>query len=254
MKLPDNPFKHAIADGRRQVGMWSNLCSPLSAETLAYSGLDWVLIDTEHSQNELPMVVAQLQAMAAGDVTPIVRPPWNDPVVLKRLLDSGAASFLVPFVQNAEEAAAAVAATRYPPDGIRGVAVAHRGNRFGRVTDYFQRAGEEICVLVQVETPQAVAEAGAIAAVEGVDGVFIGPSDLAASLGHLGDAKNPEVQAAIAEAVAAIRAAGKPAGTIAFNESDAEACFAAGFTFVAVGSDLGAVTSRANAVAKHFKG
>ena len=254
MKLAQNRFKHAIAAGEKQVGMWSTLCSPIVAETLSYSGLDWVLIDTEHSPNEVPLVMTQLQAMAAGDVTPIVRPAWNDAVLMKRLLDIGTTSFLVPFVQNPDEAAAAVAATRYPPEGVRGVSVSHRGNKFGRVEDYFQHANEEICVLAPEETPQAAEQCDAIAAVDGVDGIFIGPSDLAASMGHLGNAKHPDVQQVISEVAQACRDAGKPVGILAFNEDDAKAYFDAGFTFVAVGSDLGAVTRSADALARRFKG
>lgn len=253
MKLGKNRFKHAITVGDRQVGMWSTLCSPIVAETLSYSGLDWVLIDTEHSPNEVPNVMAQLQAMAAGDVTPIVRPAWNDAVLMKRLLDIGTNCFLVPFVQNADEAAAAVAATRYPPEGVRGVSVSQRGNKFGRVEDYFQRANEEICVLAQVETPQAAAACADIASVEGVDGVFIGPSDLAASMGHIGNSKHPDVVQAIKDAAKACRDANKPVGILAFSGDDAQEYFDAGFTFVAVGSDLGAVTRSADALAKRFK-
>lgn len=253
MKLAQNNFKHAIAGRQKQVGMWSTLCSPIVAEILSFSGLDWVVIDTEHSPNEVPNVMAQLQAMAAGDVTPVVRPAWNDAVLIKRLLDIGANTFLVPFVQNADEAAAAVAATRYPPDGVRGVSVSQRGNKFGRVEDYFERANDEICVLVQVETPQAAEQCGAIAAVEGVDGVFIGPSDLAASMGHLGNPKHPDVQQAIDDAANACRNAGKPAGILVFNEDDAQVYFDKGFTFVAVGSDLGAVTRYADGLAHRFK-
>lgn len=253
MKLRKNRFKHAIAAGDKQVGMWSTLCSPIVAETLSYSGLDWVLIDTEHSPNEAPDVMAQLQAMAAGDVTPIVRPAWNDAVLMKRLLDIGTNCFLVPFVQNADEAAAAVAATRYPPEGVRGVSVSQRGNKFGRVEDYFQRANEEICVLAQVETPTAAEACSDIAAVDGIDGVFIGPSDMAASMGHIGNAKHPDVVKTISDAAEACQNAGKPVGILAFNVDDAEAYFDAGFTFVAVGSDLGAVTRSADALAKRFK-
>lgn len=254
MKLAQNKFKHAIAGRQKQVGMWSTLCSPIVAEILSFSGLDWVVIDTEHSPNEVPNVMAQLQAMAAGDVTPVVRPAWNDAVLIKRLLDIGANTFLVPFVQNADEAAAAVAATRYPPDGVRGVSVSQRGNKFGRIEDYFERANNEICVLVQVETPQAAEQCGAIAAVEGVDGVFIGPSDLAASMGHLGNPKHPDVQQAIDDAAIACRNAGKPAGILVFNEDDAQVYFDKGFTFVAVGSDLGSVTRYADGLAHRFKG
>src|SRR5438552_8336923 len=182
MNTQANLFKQAILEGRPQIGLWSSLCSNNAAEVIAGSGFDWILIDTEHAPNELPMVFSQLQALIGGSAAAVVRPAWNDMVLLKRLLDVGAQNFLIPYVQTAEEARAAVAATRYPPQGIRGVAVTHRANRFGRVKDYFKRANEEICLLVQIETRQALQNIEAIAAVEGVDVLFIGPSDLAAAL------------------------------------------------------------------------
>ncbi|MDH5410654.1 MAG: aldolase/citrate lyase family protein, partial [Alphaproteobacteria bacterium] len=152
MEMPVNRLKRALAAGETQIGLWNSLCSTISAEALAYSGYDWLLIDTEHSPNELPVVQGMMQAMALGTATPVVRPAWNDHVLLKRFLDAGAQSFVIPMVQNAEEAAAAVAATRYPPEGIRGVALAHRGNRYGRVADYMAKANEQICVIVQIES------------------------------------------------------------------------------------------------------
>ena len=170
---------------------------------------------------------------------PVVRCAWNDPVMVKRILDIGARSLLVPFVQNAQEARAAVSATRYPPLGNRGVSVAPRANRYGRVPDYHRKANQDICVLVQVETRAAVSQIEAIAAIEGVDGIFIGPSDLAADLGHLADNGHPEVQTLIADACARIRAAGKAAGILSGAAEDAARYFDMGFTFVAVGSDLG---------------
>ena len=237
--LPPNAFKAALANGLPQVGIWSSLCSNIAAEILACSGFDWILIDTEHAPNEVPGVLSQLQAMAAGTAEPVVRCAWNDTVMMKRILDIGARSILVPFVQNAQEAQAAVSATRYPPFGNRGVSVAQRANRYGRVADYHRKAHENICVLVQVETRAAVSQIEAIAAVEGVDGIFIGPSDLAADLGHLADTRHPEVQALIAEACARIRAAGKAAGMLSGDPDDGAGYFDMGFTFVAVGSDLG---------------
>jgi len=162
---------------------------------------------------------------------------------MKRLLDIGARSLLVPFVQSADEARAAVAATRYPPHGIRGVSVSHRANRFGRVPDYLHNAHQEICVLVQLETRVALGNLEAIAAIEGIDGLFIGPSDLAADLGHLGNAAHPDVQAAIADACTRIRTAGKPAGILAPVEADARRYFEMGFTYVAIGSDVGLLSA-----------
>lgn len=251
-ELPHNRFKHAIAAGETQIGLWSSLCSNIVAEVIGDSGFDWILIDTEHSPNEVPGVLAQLQAMAAGTATPIVRPAWNDPVLIKRYLDIGAQSLLVPFVQTAEEARRAVAAARYPHGGMRGVSMTQRANRYGRVKDYHARAETEICVLVQVETRAALERLAEIAAVEGVDGVFIGPSDLAADLGHLGDSAHPDVVAAIEQAISVCKAAGKPAGILAPVEAQARHWLEAGFTFVAVGADLGLLAASADGLARRF--
>src|SRR5688572_11718960 len=169
MNFPVNRFKEALRAGRQQVGLWSSLSSPAATEILADSGFDWILIDTEHAPNETPMVADQLRAASLGAASPVVRPAWNDAVILKRLLDVGVQTLLVPFIQSAEEAARAVAATRYPPRGMRGVASVHRANRYGRVPDYFARADDEMCVLVQLETRAAVDALEAIAAVEGVE-------------------------------------------------------------------------------------
>src|SRR5213592_4413339 len=151
-QVPTNSFKQAIREGRPQIGLWSSLCSNLATEVLAGAGFDWILLDTEHAPNELPMVFSQLQALVGGTAAPVVLPAWNDMVLMKRLLDVGAQNLLIPYVQTVEETRAAVAATRYPPAGIRGVAVSHRANRYGRVTDYLERIDDEICVLVQIET------------------------------------------------------------------------------------------------------
>ncbi len=253
MDLPRNAFKAALARGELQIGLWSSLCSPIVAEIIGHSGFDWILVDTEHSPNEPPAVLAQLQAMQAGTATPIVRPAWNDPVLLKRLLDIGTQAVLVPFVQNAEEAAKAVVACRYPPAGIRGITVSGRGSRYGRVPDYLKRADAEICVLVQVETGEALAQLEAIASVDGVDGVFIGPADLSASLGHIGNPGHPEVQDTIKGAVERLAAVGKPAGILTPSEADARRYIEWGYRFVAVGSDLGLLTKHADALAKTFR-
>src|SRR5829696_7653546 len=186
MEFPINKFKQNLTSGKQQIGLWSSLSSAAATEILCDSGFDWILIDTEHPPNETPMVADQLRAASMGRASADVRPAWNDAVILKRLLDVGVQTLLVPFVQSAEEAARAVAATRYPPRGMRGVASVHRANRYGRVTDYFARADEEMCVLVQLETRAAVDALEEIAVVDGVDGVFIGPSDLSASMGFLG--------------------------------------------------------------------
>jgi 4-hydroxy-2-oxoheptanedioate aldolase len=253
MNMQRNAFKHDLAAGKLQIGLWSSLCSNVAAEIISDSGFDWILLDTEHSPNEIPDLVTQLQAMQAGTATPIIRPAWNDAVLAKRALDIGAQSLLFPYVQNAEEARRAVASTRYPLQGIRGVSVAARASRYGRTPGYLTKANEEICVLVQVETRAALSEIEAIAAVEGIDGVFIGPSDLAASLGHLGNPQHPDVQKAIEDAVKRLKAVGKPAGILTGNEEEARRYIGWGYLFVAVGADVGLLARNADALAKKFK-
>lgn len=253
MEMPHNALKRALREGRPQIGLWSQLTSPVATEVVAGSGFDFLVLDTEHAPNELPAIHAQLQAMTGGTAAPVVRAVWNDAVVFKRLLDVGVQSLLVPFVQDAEEARRAVAATRYPPQGVRGVAVATRANRFGRVKDYFQRVHDELCVIVQLETRAALSRLEPIAAVDGVDVLFIGPSDLAADMGHLGDTAHPEVHAAIQDAAARIRKAGKVAGILAPVEADARHWLEAGFLFVAVGSDVGLLARQSEALAAKFK-
>ena len=255
VELQRNAFKHALAQGKLQIGLWSSLCSNIAAEIISESGFDWMLLDTEHSPNEIPDLVQQLQAMqrASSTATPIVRPAWNDAVLIKRILDIGAQSVLIPYVQNADEARAAVASTRYPPKGIRGVSVAARASRYGRTPGYLTKANDEICVLVQVETRAALSELDAIARVEGVDGVFIGPSDLAASLGHLGNPQHPDVQKVIEECARRLRALGKPAGILTGNDEEIRRYIGWGYQFVAVGADVGILRGAADALAKKYK-
>ena len=253
MDLPSNAFKHAIAAGRLQIGLWCSLCSNIAADIVRDCGFDWLLLDTEHSPNEIPDLLAQLQAVEGGTATAIVRPAWNDMVLIKRCLDIGAQALLVPYVQNADEAKSAVAAVRYPPRGVRGVAAASRASRFGRVADYLKKADSEICLLVQVETRSALEQLETIATVEGVDGVFIGPSDLSASLGHVGNPAHPEVQAALADAVRRLKAVGKPAGILTGDEAQARRYIGWGYTFVAVGSDVGLLGRGGDALARKFK-
>jgi 4-hydroxy-2-oxoheptanedioate aldolase len=253
MDLAPNRFKQGLREGRQLVGLWSALLSAAATEVLGDSGFDWILIDTEHAPNETPMVADQLRAASLGTASPVVRPAWNDPVIFKRLLDVGAQTLLVPFVQSAEEAARAVAATRYPPGGIRGVATVHRANRYGRVTDYFARANDEMCVLAQLETRAAVDALEEIARVDGVDGVFIGPSDLAASLGHAGNNAHPDVRRAIEDACDRAQAIGAPIGILAPLETDARGYLDMGFAFVAVGSDIVVLRRGCDALVKMFK-
>jgi 4-hydroxy-2-oxoheptanedioate aldolase len=253
MDLPRNDFKHAIAAGKLQVGLWCSLCSNVTTEIVAHSGFDWLLLDTEHSPNEVPDILAQLQAAQAGTASCIVRPAWNDIVLIKRYLDIGAQTLLIPFVQNAEEARRAVEATRYPPKGIRGITGSGRASRYGRVKDYLKNAESEICVLVQVETRSALEQIEDIAAIEGVDGVFIGPNDLSASYGHIGNWGHQDVQAALADAVKRLKQVGKPAGILTPNEEEAKRFIDWGYTFVAVGSDLGLLAKNADGLARRFK-
>jgi 4-hydroxy-2-oxoheptanedioate aldolase len=253
MDMPTNPFKRALKAGQLQVGLWSSLSSHVTVEVIAGSGFDWILLDTEHSPNELPMVHSQLQAAVGGTAHPVVRPPWNDTVVIKRFLDIGVQSFLIPYVQNEAEARAAVAATRYPPKGVRGVATASRASRFGRVKDYFARAEEELCVIVQLESRVALGNLEAIAAVEGVDGLFIGPSDLSADLGQLRNAGHPEVQAAIEDAIRRIQACGKVAGFLTGDEPLARRYIELGCLVAAVGADIGILARGSEQLAARFK-
>lgn len=254
MDLPVNTFKRAIKAGRQQIGLWSSLSSHLTVEVLAGSGFDWLLLDTEHAPNDLPMVLSQLQATSESATHPIVRPPWNDPVVVKRYLDAGVQSFLIPYVQNEAEARAAVAATRYPPRGVRGFAAASRASRYGRVKDYYARCEEELCVLVQVETREALGHLEAIAGVDGVDGVFIGPGDLSADMGHLGQPGHPEVVAAIEDAIGRIQTCGKAPGILTGDEALARRCIEWGCLFTAVGSDVGILARESERLAARFKG
>jgi 4-hydroxy-2-oxoheptanedioate aldolase len=250
--LPRNAFKQALANGQRQIGLWSGLASPIAAEILAGAGFDWIVIDGEHGPNDITTLLPQLQSMRGGTAEPVFRVPWNDMVIVKRALDVGARSLLIPFVQNAEEARRAVAATRYPPLGIRGVSLTPRANDYGRVQNYHKNAHLDTCVLVQLETRAALKEIEAVAAIDGVDGIFIGPSDLAADFGHLGNPKHPEVQAALKDAAARIRAAGKSAGMLTGNLDDVEPLIALGFNFIAVGLDVGILARGAEQIAARF--
>jgi 4-hydroxy-2-oxoheptanedioate aldolase len=252
MELTVNRFKRALREGQPQIGIWSSLASHIVAEILAHAGFDWVLLDTEHSPNEVPMVLAQLQAMTGGTATPVVRPAWNDMVLVKRYLDLGAQTLLLPYVQTAEEAANAVRFSRYPPRGVRGVAGSTRAAGYGRTREYLKRAHEEVCVLVQAETRLALRNLEAIAEVEGVDGIFIGPNDLAADLGHLGDWQHPEVWRAMEDAAERIRRAGKAPG-ILVGEADGRRCLDMGFLFVAVGADVALLARGADALAAKFR-
>lgn len=232
MRIPENTFKVALARGHAQIGLWLGLANPYAAEVVAGAGFDWLLIDGEHAPNTVPTILAQLQAIAAYPSHPVVRVPWNDAVAVKQVLDLGAQTLLVPMVQSADEARAA---------------------RWNRVDDYLRRANERIAVLVQVETRAGLDAIDAIARVDGVDGVFIGPADLAADLGHLGEPAHPDVQAAIDRAIAAIAAAGKAAGILSADPAAARRYLEAGATFVAVGVDTTLLARGAERLAAQFK-
>ena len=253
MQTPVNQFKKAIAEKRTQYGLWVSLMGPLNTEICAAAGFDWILLDAEHAPNDVLTLVPQLMALKDSVSAPVVRPPSNDVVVIKRLLDAGFHNFLVPFVENADEARRAVAATRYPPAGVRGVSVSQRSNRYGSVPDYFRIVNDTIAVMVQIESRAGVSAAASIASVDGVDGLFIGPSDLAAAYGYLGAAGHPEVQDAMAEIFAASRTAGKPVGILAPVEADARRYMALGASFVAVGSDLGVLRMASQALSDKFR-
>ena len=248
-----NDLRRRLLAHERLIGCWCSLGSPITTEVMGVAGFDWLLLDAEHAPNDVLSLIPQAMALKDSVSAPVVRPPVNDAVLIKRLLDAGFHNFLIPMVDNAEQAQAAVAATRYPPEGIRGVSVSTRSNKYGTVPDYFTTVNRQIAVMVQIESRASVACVAEIAAVDGVDCVFVGPSDLAAGMGHLGNANHPDVQQAIATIFAAAKAAGKPSGILAPVEADARRYLAQGATFVAVGSDLGALRAATQALADKYK-
>ncbi len=249
-----NRFRADLVAGKRLIGCWCSLASPITTEVLGLAGFDWLLLDGEHSPNDVLTFIPQLMALKDSPSAPVVRPAWNDAIEIKRLLDAGFYNFLVPMIESADAARAAVAATRYPPQGIRGVSVSQRGNRYGTVPDYLQQANDQVCVLVQIESRKGIAAAAEIAAVDGVDGIFVGPSDLAAALGRLGNAAHPEVQQAIAGIFGVASAAGKPLGILAPVEADARRYIEMGASFIAVGSDLGVFRGATQALRERYAG
>ncbi len=253
MDNPKNTLKRALREGKPQVGLWATLSSNYTAEVIAGAGFDWILIDTEHSPADIECVLGQLQAIAPYPTHPVVRLPWNDMVMVKRFLDIGAQSLLIPQVNTAREAADAVAFTRYPTQGMRGVAGSMRATRFGRIKNYAKIAHEDICVIVQVESKQALDNLDAIAAVDGVDCVFIGPADLHASLGYIGERLHADVVPVMEDAIRRIRKAGKAAGILADNEETAKRWLAQGALFVGAGSDASILARGADALAAKFK-
>ena len=248
--MTSNPFQLLL---QRQgapsaVGTWVMSASSIVAEAIGHAGFDWAVVDMEHSPLDLMNVVQVLQAIAGTPMVPILRVPWNDTVTIKRVLDAGAQTLLVPFVQNAEEAQRAVAATRYPPQGIRGMAGMSRGSKFGTTPDYFNAANAGMSVIVQLETPQAVEQLEAIATVPGVDALFLGPADLSGAMGHIGKLTHPAVMEVMAQAVQRCKALGIPVGTVGGTAEVVAQYRAMGFDFVAVASDLGLLMRAAQGV------
>jgi 4-hydroxy-2-oxoheptanedioate aldolase len=248
MKMPTNPFLAAIREGRPQIGLWVSLSSNYAAEVVAGAHFDWLLVDMEHAPSDMGTVLGQLQAIAPHGSTAIVRPPWNDTVMVKRLLDMGAPGLLFPMVQSVAEAEQAVAACRYPPNGVRGVAGSIRANNFGRIGDYFAKADDEVAVIVQVETQSAVAQALEIGQMDGVDGVFFGPADIAADMGLLGKHMSDEVWDLILTAARKLMDVGIPVGTLVTDPAFAQKLLAEGFTFVACGTDTNLLAKGADAL------
>ena len=243
----NNGFKAALRADCVQIGLWQALASPYTAEICATSGFDWLLFDGEHGPNDVPSLLAQLQAVNGYPVHAVARPPAGETWLIKQYLDIGFTTLLIPFVETAEQARALVAAVRYPPAGVRGVASGLvRASRWNHIAGYLDRADDEICLLVQVETPAALANLAAIVAVDGVDGVFLGPADLSAALGHRGQPEHPAVVARIEGAIAAIVVAGKPAGILTANLDLARRYVGLGCRFVAVGSDVGLLATSAS--------
>lgn len=250
---PINRFKEAILAGRTQIGLWMALGDPVCAEISAGAGFDWLVIDAEHGPQHLPGVLARLQVIAAyPQCSAVVRVPSNEAGAIRQYLDLGAQTVLVPMVQNADEAAAVVRACRYPPEGTRGVGSA-RAAGWGRYEDYLLEANRNVCVLVQVETRGAVRNVADITRVEGVDGVFIGPADLAASMGHIGQAEHPEVVEAVAVAIERVRSHGKPAGCLAVGEAFARRLLDQDVTFLAVGIDTRLLVQETTVLARRFE-
>jgi 4-hydroxy-2-oxoheptanedioate aldolase len=253
MQLEPNRLKRSLGNGKRKVGYWLTLVSPTSAEIAASAGFDWLLIDMEHSTSEMGDVISQLRATEGGTAEPIVRVPWNDSVIVKRVLDAGARSILFPYIETAEEARAAVAATRYPPKGIRGFGGVTRATRYGRVPNYAANVDDDLCILLQVESPGALANIEEIGAVDGVDVVFIGPSDLAANMGFPGNSGAPEVKRAVLNGLAAIKRTGKAAATLNYRDADIPGLFEAGFELIAVGGDSTSLARETDRLAKTYR-
>jgi 4-hydroxy-2-oxoheptanedioate aldolase len=253
MSVPENPFKRALKEKRLQIGFWQALASAYTAEICADAGFDWLLFDGEHAPNDIPTLVSQLQAIAVYPSHAIARPPIGETALIKQYLDIGFTTLLVPLVETGDQARRLVRSIHYPPEGIRGVGAAiARASRFGRTSGYLAEADAQICLLVQVETRKGLENLEEIAGTEGVDGVFIGPSDLSADLGFRGQPGAPEVQAAIADAIKTIIAAGKAPGILTTDAAQARRYIEMGCLFVAVGTDVGLLVQASSALAQSF--
>ena len=251
MNIQRNRFKARLVNGELQYGLWLALTDPLAAEISATAGFDWLLIDAEHAPFDVPSIVTHLQAIAPYETSPIVRPPVGDAVLIKQLLDIGVQTLLVPMVESAEQAQMLVRATRYPPRGMRGVGTSMaRAARWNHVRDYFEHADNEICLIVQVESAAAVENLEEIVAVDGVDAVFIGPSDLAASLGHLGNPGHPDVVETIEKSFKTIRDAGKWAGVLALAPELIRKFANQGATFIGCGVDTAILAGATRSLAE----
>jgi 4-hydroxy-2-oxoheptanedioate aldolase len=254
MEFLQNKLKQALSRGDQQIGCWLSTGGALVTEICASSGFDWVLIDMEHAPNDVTQVLSLIHAASAYPSSIAVRAPWNDAVMLKRLLDMGVQTLMVPNVKNKFEAEAAVAAVRYPPRGIRGVSGNSRSNRFGRIGDYFEHADENICLIVQIETAEGQENAEEIAAVDGVDCVFVGPADLAADFGYLGKHTEEQPQLEMQKVIERAIASGCAAGILAFNEKEAKKWLELGANFVAVTGDAFLLSRGMESVVKSFRG
>lgn len=252
-RLRENLFKRGLHEGSKQPGLWLTLESPTATEILAGAGYDWLLLDMEHTTVDPSQIAEHIRAASGGTAELAVRIPCNEPIMVKRLLDAGIRTLMFPYVQSAAEARAAVAATRYPPHGIRGVSGNMRANGYARIQDYGMNYHQEQCVIVQLESPKAIAAIEEIAAVEGVDALFIGPNDLAANMGLFGKPGAPEVKALIGAALERIVKTGKAAGILNFNIGEARALLKAGFSFVAVNSDTAILARRSEAILAEVK-
>jgi len=254
MPAPVNSFKAAIAAGKPQIGFWLALANAYTAEIAAHAGFDWLLVDGEHAPNDIPSILAQLQAIGSAS-HPVVRLPIGEAWLIKQALDIGAQTLLIPMVESAEQARQLVRAVRYPPEGMRGVGASiARASAFSRIGDYLNTADEQVCLLVQVENRAGLAALDEILTVDGVDGVFVGPADLAADLGYIGRPGVPEVQAAVEDALTRIVKSGKAAGILTSDEALNKRYLELGATFVAVGTDVTMFAQSTSALAKRYKG